>query len=460
MNRPTVALLAALSVCASVFVVPHAASAFCGFYVSGADTNLYNNATMVVMMRDGTRTVLSMQNNYQGPAEDFAMVVPVPVVLQQEDVRTLPADVFDRVDQMASPRLVEYWEQDPCYVEMEDDADEEAEEEWEYEREWEGEFVETGGVVVEAQFAVGEYNIVILSADDSTGLDTWLRTNGYNIPANAEENLRPYVQSGMYFFVAEVDLESTTFDYETGQALLSPLRFHYDSDTFSLPIRLGLINAGAVQDLIVHVLAPGQRYEVANYGNVTIPTNLIVGDAVRDQFGQFYAALLDATLERHPGSVVTEYSWNASSCDPCPGTQIFSSDFYTLGADVIPSGSTSFVLTRLHARYAPGDITEDLVFRAAPPITGGRGTPHGDTMPTQTVTSSGSNDFQGRYMIMHPWEGPITCENPRRGIWGGPPSGYQTPVVAEDMGMVERADLDLEELVESSISAFESGATP
>jgi hypothetical protein len=65
-------------------------------------------------MREGTRTVLSMQNNYQGPPQDFAMVVPVPVILQEKDVKTLGKAVFDRLDQLAAPRLVEYWEQDPC----------------------------------------------------------------------------------------------------------------------------------------------------------------------------------------------------------------------------------------------------------------------------------------------------------------------------------------------------------
>src|SRR5574339_251884 len=103
-----------LSAAAALALVPATAEAFCGFYVSGADTKLYNNATMVVMLREGTRTVLSMQNNYQGPPEDFAMVVPVPVILQKENVKTLPRDVFDRVDSLAAPCLVEYWEQDPC----------------------------------------------------------------------------------------------------------------------------------------------------------------------------------------------------------------------------------------------------------------------------------------------------------------------------------------------------------
>src|SRR4051812_27453322 len=99
---------------AMLLSLPNAAHAFCGFYVGGASTKLYNNATQVVMMRDGTRTVLSMQNNYQGPPDNFAMVIPVPVVLQKENVKTLPKDVFDRVDLLDSPRLVEYWEQDPC----------------------------------------------------------------------------------------------------------------------------------------------------------------------------------------------------------------------------------------------------------------------------------------------------------------------------------------------------------
>jgi hypothetical protein len=51
-------------------------------------------------------------------------------------------------------------------------------------------------VKIEAQFKVGEYEIVILSAKDSTGLDSWLRQNKYNIPKGAEEVLRPYVEGG------------------------------------------------------------------------------------------------------------------------------------------------------------------------------------------------------------------------------------------------------------------------
>src|SRR5688572_8674926 len=104
--------LAALMVSSSV------GHAFCGFYVSGSDKKMFADATNVVLMRHGTRTVLSMQNDYRGPLEDFAMVVPVPVVLKEGDVRALPKPVFDRIDSLGSPRLVEYWEQDPCPAPM------------------------------------------------------------------------------------------------------------------------------------------------------------------------------------------------------------------------------------------------------------------------------------------------------------------------------------------------------
>ena len=103
------------------------------------------------------------------------------------------------------------------------------------------------------------------------------------------------------------------------RAALSPLRFHYDSPDFSLPIRLGVANSNGAQDLIVNILAPNLRYEVANYPNVTIPTNLILKESAKDRFAEFYVSLFDHAVNQVPNAVVTEYAWDAGSCDPCPG---------------------------------------------------------------------------------------------------------------------------------------------
>ncbi len=460
------------------------ASAFCGFYVSGADAKLTNNATQVVLMREGTRTVLSMQNGYQGPPQDFAMVVPVPVVLQKENVKTLPREIFDRVDKLTAPRLVEYWEQDPCPRPMPVYAERPSERMYGPPAAPMAALASAPQPVkIEAQFSVGEYDVVVLSATDSTALDTWLRQNRYRIPDGAEPYLRPYVQMGMKFFVAKVDIAKVRFERLGNgpeQAILSPLRFHYDSDSFTLPIRLGLINSGGTQDLLVTILARGQRYEVANYDNVAIPTNIDVSDATRAAFGSFYGALFDQTVSRHPRAVVTEYAWASTSCDPCPTPPLESGDIMTLGADALPSMApyappgggapivrsapppppygmmSGFVLTRLHARYAKDALGDNLVFRDAPPIVGGREFLQTDGKLEQGARPDSSNNFQARYAIRHPWTGPIACTNPRRGVWGGPTSGPLSgePSVkpAARIGFLPRAGV--------SLSAFLRGALP
>lgn len=406
----------------SLFASP--ADAFCGFYVGGAGSELYNDATVVVMMRDGTKTVLSMQNAYDGPPEAFAMVVPVPVVLKKTDVKTLPSELFGKVDSLSAPRLVEYWEGDPCAPPLP---------------------IPTAmrssmlkkkpsssgrGVKIEAQFAVGEYDIVILSAKDSTGLDTWLREENYNIPAGAEPVLRGYVQQGTKFFVAKVDPDRVTF--KDGRAVLSPLRMAYDSKTFNLPIRLGMLNSRGEQDLLVHILAT-DRYEAANLPNVTIPTNLVVSDAVKDDFAGFYEAVFANARADAAGAVVTEYSWDSSSCDPCPGPTLTPQDLTTLGGDVI-GRSSGLTLTRLHHRYDNKTGSEDLVFSKAPPLMGGIGTPDENGELQGLAKTPHMNMFQGRYAMLHRWKGEKTCESPRAN-WGGPPTGAaQTRTVPGRLG--------------------------
>ena len=463
MNTPrTSALMTALLALVALSLhAPTPAEAFCGFYVSGADAKLYNNATMVVMMRDGKRTVLSMQNNYEGPTKDFAMVVPVPVVLQKDNVKTLTPAVFDKVDTMAAPRLVEYWELDPCYVEPDIYEEEESMVMDMPSAAKDDGPSGAGSVKVEAQFKVGEYEIVILSATEAKALDTWLRQNKYNIPKGADKVLGPYIEGGMYFFVAKVDVEKVKFNAQ-GQAMLSPLRFHYDSQDFSLPVRLGLLNAQGDQDLLVHVLARGQRYEAANYKNVTIPTNLEVADPVRERFGEFYAALFDETLAQNPGSVVTEYSWAANTCDPCPGPSLNQSDLLVLGADTLPEEAQrpwEYVLTRLHARYNRKSLGEDLVFQAAAPITGGREVRNANGALEHGSQPGNVNNFQGRYIIRHPWEGSMLCVNPIRGRWGGPPGGGGKRVdPAEDTAFAPRGELELAPVVRTDIPELKISA--
>jgi hypothetical protein len=440
LRRPLALLALALAVLAALTLGAREASAFCGFYVAPEDGPLYNDASQVALMRDGTRTVISMSNNYRGPAKDFALVVPVPVVLQKENVKTLPRELFTKLESLSAPRLVEYWEQDPCAGPLPSPPGSVEDVLTSVQTEVSsGPSDRSYGVKVEARFTVGEYDIVVLSAKESDGLERWLRDNRYNIPRGASEALAPYIREQQKFFVARVNIAKVKLDAR-GSATLSPLRFSYEAQDFRLPVRLGLINASGKQDLLIYLIARSQRYEVANYPNVFIPTNLEVNDATRRSFGPFYAALFDEAVKRGEGrGIVTEYAWQTGSCDPCPSPPLEEQDIMTLGGDVLytqggrgedrPGVAEETVLTRLHARYDGATLRDDLVFAAAPAVVGGREIvrdPSGQ--PERGAQADSTNNFQARYIIRHPWTGPVTCQSPHRGIWGGPPDGQSKPV--------------------------------
>ena len=81
---------AALALIASLGSAVSPAQAFCGFYVGKADAKLFNEASQVIMVRDGNRTVIGMRNVTSdrrklidiGAAGPLAgLLVAVPVIL-------------------------------------------------------------------------------------------------------------------------------------------------------------------------------------------------------------------------------------------------------------------------------------------------------------------------------------------------------------------------------------------
>ncbi|MGR8935391.1 MAG: DUF2330 domain-containing protein [Gammaproteobacteria bacterium] len=369
-------------------VTPNAA-AFCGFYVAKADASLYNQASQVVMARKDGKTVLSLMNDYQGELQDFALVVPVPQVLQQGQIHIGDAALFKHIDNFSAPRLVEYRDGDPCrpVVMYEMAAPSSAM--------LKGATRSLGGnslgVTVEAEYTVGEYDIVILSAKESDGLETWLLDNGYKIPRGAGETLRPYIMQNMKFFVAKVNLAEQS---KTGLKFLRPLQFAFESPKFMLPIRLGMINAKGPQELLVYVLTEKGRVEASNYPTVKLPSNRDIPAYVKDDFANFYKDLFDhQAQQRNLRAVFTEYFWNMGWCDPCAAEPLTPMELKQLGVFWLDHGMTGGALpvqvTRLHLRYTNDSFPEDLMFQET-----------GD-----------NQNFQGRYVLRHAWQGdPQQCE--------------------------------------------------
>ncbi len=377
--------------------------AFCGFYVAKADTSLYNQASQVIIARDGDRTVLTMANDYQGEVKDFALVVPVPVVLAEDQVHVGEPEIIERLDSFSAPRLVEYFDANPCALPppavrpapmpraaqseaLRGGVDEEAD----------------LGVTIESQFSVGEYDILILSARESEGLETWLRQNDYRLPENASRLLQPYIRDGLKFFVARVNLA----EFEDSEfQRLRPLMMAYESSRFMLPIRLGTVNASEAQDLIVYLLSPRGQVELTNYRTVRIPSNQELPEFVEEEFADFYKAMFAESYEQAgKRAAFLEYAWDMAWCDPCAANPLTPEELRQAGVFWLnnPSqpnrpqpriappqpGPQNVFITRLHVRYTRDRFPEDLRFQS----TGNR------------------ENFQGRYAIRRPYRGEMECD--------------------------------------------------
>jgi hypothetical protein len=372
------------------------ASAFCGFYVGKADTKLFNKASEVVIARHDNKTVITMANDFKGDVKEFAMVVPVPTVLEKDQIHVGDPSILKHLADYSAPRLVEYFDSNPCqmmYPESRamDMMVKATEAPAKRERD------KALGVVVEAQYTIGEYDILILSAKESHGLETWLSENGYRMPSGTSTVLQSYLKQNMKFFVARVNLVEQS---KLGFTHLRPLQIAFESPKFMLPIRLGTVNAEGAQELFIYVLTKQGRVETTNYRTVRLPEAQELPLYVKEKFGDFYHDMFTQQVRRESErGVFLEYAWDMNWCDPCAANPLSTEELRSLGVfwydnqngirrgnAFVPQGQNVF-LTRLHVRYDAAHFPEDLMFQE----------------------TSDRNNFQARYVLRHPWTGTEDC---------------------------------------------------
>jgi hypothetical protein len=388
MIRP---LVLALTLFTGLLLWSGSAFAFCGFYVGKADTKLFNKASELAIARHDDKTVITMANDFKGNVKEFALVVPVPVVLEKEQIHIGEAAVLKHLADYSAPRLVEYFDSNPCLryelMERKMDAMKSMPQ-----AAASGARDRALGVTVEAQYTVGEYDILILSARESAGLETWLTENGYRIPNGASAVLHSYLKQNLKFFVAKVNLGEQE---KLGLTHLRPLQIAFESPKFVLPIRLGTVNADGAQELFIYFLTKQGRVETTNYRTVRLPESQEIPLYVKDKFGDFYRDLFTQQVKReHDRGVFLEYAWDMNWCDPCAANPLSAEELRSLGVfwqesngRIGRSMGQNVFLTRLHVRYDATHFPEDLIFQE---------------------TADRSN-FQARYILRHPWTGLDEC---------------------------------------------------
>ena len=394
-------------------LMPMHAHAFCGFYVAKADASLFNEASKVVLARHENRTVMTMANDFKGDTKDFAIVIPVPTVITKSQVNVGDNKIIDHIDAYTAPRLVEYHDSDPCMryemMAMQDFAGAPM-----AMRKGSRNLQKSAkklGVTIEESYTVGEYDILVLSAKQSDGLFKWLNQEGYKLPKGANKVLKSYIKQDMKFFVAKVNIEE--FD-KSGYTYLRPLQVAYESPKFMLPVRLGTLNAKGPQDLLLFTLTKNGRVEPTNYRTTKIPTGDEIPLFVGKEFGDFYKAMFSKAVEKEDmKTVMLEYAWNMSWCDPCAADPVPNDDLKKMGAwwidqvydepmvkpmpgqpQIMPRrapikpGAVDVFVTRMHVRYTAESFPEDIMLQ----------------------TTDDKKNFQGRYVMRHPFKGEASCD--------------------------------------------------
>jgi len=377
-----------------LFLAAANAQAFCGFYVAKGDARIFNRASQVALVRDGDRTVMTMANDFHGEPRDFAVVIPVPTLITRGQIHIADKALIDHLDAYSAPRLVEYFDYDPCRIYAMDAQGSVNATPMPMKSAREESRARSLGVTIEARYTVGEYDILILSATQSNGLETWLKENGYTIPPGTSTVLGSYIRQNMKFFVAKVNLGEHE---KLGYSYLRPIQVAYESPKFMLPVRLGTVNAAGPQELFVYALTRKGRVEATNYRTIKLPSDMDVPLYVREEFSPFYKALFSEQVRKENMSALfTEYAWDMNWCDPCAADPLSRQELRSLGAfwvsnDANSGGASEVFLTRLHVRYDRDHFPEDLVFQE----TGDR------------------QNFQARYVLHHPWTGSSDCDAAR-----------------------------------------------
>ena len=255
-------------------------------------TPINQASEQIVFRKDGNQITAMIQIQFAGNAEDFSWVVPVPAL--PDDILLGSNQTFTDLEIATRPQFNLERRGQGCFsqdvfaspVALENSADASA---------------ESGGVVVEDVRNVGGYEVTTISGDNADSISQWLMDNNYDLTANGEALLAPYVEAGMKFVAAKLQ-------QDRGTGSIQPLILKYQSDKPVVPIRLTAV--AAVEDMGVLVWLLGDARAVPdNYLHVTPNyTRLDWFNGTQNAYGSYQQLITDAMNEAGGQGFATDYA--------------------------------------------------------------------------------------------------------------------------------------------------------
>ena len=203
------------------------AALFCISPISFADGGLFTplymdiyepNQLAMISFDDMVEKII-FQVDYEGEAEDFAWVIPVP---GYPYLFSVDDEIFYELHKLTQPPLVNYG----CG--------------------WGGGIpnsgLEDGGVHIWEENQVGIYDTITLSASDPNSLIDWLNDNGYTFPKGGQEILNHYIQKKWFFVAMKIHSGELVNDSEYYSGAIQPLGIMFFSEEMIYPMKISALS--------------------------------------------------------------------------------------------------------------------------------------------------------------------------------------------------------------------------
>jgi hypothetical protein len=224
-----------------------------GFFPDSVYRDLYESAQKAVILYGNGTEHLILSVSFEGDAEDFAWVIPVPAKPQ---IGVTDPDLFWELSDFTATEFPGGGGGFGCLGgATEGDTEEE-------------------GVDVIKEQVVGPYATAILSATNATALADWLNTNGYVFPEEGADIVSEYIEREWYFVATKINAVEEDTGYTLAEGAIAPIILSFASDEIVYPLRitsLSTMNATSPEVLLYvladHVMVPEQYPLYIGYGN-------------------------------------------------------------------------------------------------------------------------------------------------------------------------------------------------
>jgi hypothetical protein len=272
----------------------------CGSYFSrGLESAVHERQEVLIAFHEEAgepRATYVVSADYSGDASDFAWVMPLSGELVDDPIIHADDTLFRELEDRTEPRFTEPGVLGTpiggCACSAPVGSGE-----------GDGEPDELVTVVREGSAGIFDY--VVLAADTSGALTTWLSDNGFTVPDEAEPYLERYVAPGAYFLAFKLSNDTGT----NAQALRNTkaIQFTIQTDGRMYPLALSQVSTAPELEVVFYTLAPSRQEPVARSA-VTIAEGELAPDPSNPSGTTYEEVFLEKIGQGGPGTVVVEYA--------------------------------------------------------------------------------------------------------------------------------------------------------